>query len=680
MKSLVSILNAVAQGFLADFSGAYPHLEREFSRDYEKLALHVGNRGLGFFTLDLPSLDAILTDGLETGRLALSGPLSRAVSKKILVPAFLRGLWLRIFTSDGVLRLDPDPTSVAFIRAITCFGKKVTLTCTAPRNEAAIHEFVQIEKELPHASLEWLACSSFDGRDVRSLSFGSMHHNSARADSPAFFEDDRDRLCAEDAHLLERLDTICRDVSIGFGLFDAVEYESTRSAEGRAQGAKNGPGAVSDRSAKEEKYFFGVWPEKLQSVFPIDFFGHLSSEQGKEYVNLEHPSKLILVPKTAKTPRLIASEPSYHQWCQQVVKEFLVDGVEKVFKGDIISFSDQSRSHPLVHTGSLDGSLATIDLSSASDRLSCFVVERAFKANLSLLNAFHACRTRAISRSTTADIDTFFLKKFSTMGSALTFPVQSIFFACAALASLPGSNRLDDQLRRYKGKVRVFGDDIIVPKEGYAGLVRLLTILGLKVNRSKSFSSGRFRESCGYDAFMGYDVTPSKPRSLDPTNPAGRASMIDVSNNLFSKGYWRAARALQSALPQETAQSLPVVKMERVPNQVSRPSGPPAGPVCLSSFSASRVDHLRSRWNRDLHRTEVMCTSYTSRSQTTFTDGKDYTHQALDALSRRRDGIPGMLPSVKSGDLGRVVKAVTRERRSWVALSSLNCVSLATPN
>jgi len=60
----------------------------------------------------------------------------------------------------------------------------------------------------------------------------------------------------------------------------------------------------------------------------------------------------------------------------------------------------------------------------------------------------------------------------------------------------------------------VFGDDIIVERRFYARVHRLLDLLGLVVNAAKSFQSGLFRESCGHDYYVGYNVRPIYVRKL----------------------------------------------------------------------------------------------------------------------------------------------------------------------
>jgi hypothetical protein len=66
-----------------------------------------------------------------------------------------------------------------------------------------------------------------------------------------------------------------------------------------------------------------------------------------------------------------------------------------------------------------------------------------------------------------------------------------------------------------KTQFGVFGDDIIVKKEAYAFLVRSLTKLGFKVNDDKSFNTGPFRESCGYDWYNGHFVRGVYVTSLE---------------------------------------------------------------------------------------------------------------------------------------------------------------------
>jgi len=72
MKSLDIDAQAVLLGCLKDFQAAYPKLS-SLNRDGERLLSLMKNRGLSCFMIDLPNLDTILLNGLETGRLSLWG-------------------------------------------------------------------------------------------------------------------------------------------------------------------------------------------------------------------------------------------------------------------------------------------------------------------------------------------------------------------------------------------------------------------------------------------------------------------------------------------------------------------------------------------------------------------------------------------------------------------------------
>jgi hypothetical protein len=76
-------------------------------------------------------------------------------------------------------------------------------------------------------------------------------------------------------------------------------------------------------------------------------------------------------------------------------------------------------------------------LKSASDRISCWVIERLFRRSPSLLSALYATRTRWITQSLDKKSpEACRLRKFSTMGSAVTFPVQTILFSVLAVSSV----------------------------------------------------------------------------------------------------------------------------------------------------------------------------------------------------------------------------------------------------
>lgn len=104
------------------------------------------------------------------------------------------------------------------------------------------------------------------------------------------------------------------------------------------------------------------------------------------------------------------------------------------------------------------------------------------------------------------------LRMVSTMGNGFTFPLQTIIFASAvrAVYQLMGFPCVSPRTQ-----FGVFGDDIVVRREAYSFVCRMLAKLGFGVNVSKSFNTGPFRESCGHDYYDGHNVRGVYVRSLE---------------------------------------------------------------------------------------------------------------------------------------------------------------------
>ena len=480
-------------------------------------------------------------------------------------------------------------------------------------------------------------------------------------DLPLFKDDQLPRVHhLEDISILDNIQQVA-DIIIGsFDHLEPVSLSEKWEQDGLGTGFKHGPGAVAERKKNWEKSEFVTWPHKLEGVFPYVFCGrNATADLGDSLTNHEPASRLIAVPKTSKSPRLIAAEPVAHQWCQQLVLRFLFEQCRKQFVRDdycyFIDFADQSKSGELVLQASLDGHSATVDLSDASDRLTCWTVERIFRSNPSIVSALHAARTRYL-RDDISEVPGFLkLKKFASQGTATTFPVMSIVMLCIALgASLEGPVTWRS-IWKLRDQVRVFGDDIIIPTRGYARLVRAMDLLQLKVNTTKSYATGNFRESCGVDGYLGYDVTPVKPKTLIANSPSEVQSLIDMTNNLFRKGMWQASEAVLSLLPSRVVSTLEVSKVGT------------DGLRGLASFSGSSVLHLDKRWNPGLHRIEARVWNSFSRSTNSPREGFSAT---LDFFSRRHNLVNPRVVSEYAKT------RVTKSRRSWVPVSAEGLLSL----
>jgi hypothetical protein len=158
------------------------------------------------------------------------------------------------------------------------------------------------------------------------------------------------------------------------------------------------------------------------------------------------------------------------------------------------------------------------------------------------------------------------------MGNALTFPVQSVVFATIAIAAIlyqDGKRPSYRNVVRASRCVRVYGDDIIVRTSHSHAVVDWIHSLGLKVNTSKSFMEGNFRESCGVDAYMGVDVTPvylrvrpdtpSAEPDAEASSPEAIASLVSTSNQLWMRCLYSASAALKEEVEGRLNRRLPIV-------------------------------------------------------------------------------------------------------------------------
>lgn len=610
MKSQVSVLLHVSRGLCKDVQATYPAL-KGIDLDVQRLALYCQTRGLAFFTLDLPNLDALLLQGLEKGRLQLSGPLSRRVSKRVRVPRLFSGLWLRVFDRDACLRQEVDVNAIFFLRQLCRLGKNIVVDCSRDRVNAVMEEYHDIERQLRKPSRDWTSdyvdfYADQCGIDLRDAVPGRMA-SSEELPFPTSSEEEASK--GGDVEVLLGKVQSVSDLIIGhFAEYDPVSLSGEMEAEGEGTGFKHGPGVVAERLKGWTKSSFPFWPCKLDSTFPFEFCGKTAGDERQSPSRHEGPSVLRQVPKTAKGPRLIACEPVAHQYCQQQILSYFLREFKRNLPRDrmgnpLIELKKQSLSARLVLKASLDRSLATVDLSSASDRLSCWTVERMFRMNPSLLTALHAARTRYL-RDDVSEVKNFLiLRKFATQGTATTFPVQSLCFLFIAIGACIDGPVTVSAIRRLGNQVRVYGDDIIIPSHGYERLVRIMDALQLKVNVAKSYVSGHFRESCGTDGYMGHDVTPVSPDTLVAGGPTSCRAVVDAVNNLFVKGLWNASDSLRATIPVFVQRNLRIAATHDV------------GFVGFTSYSGSDERHLLSRWNSRLHRYEVRVWTISSQTR-----------------------------------------------------------------
>nr|QDH86543.1 MAG: RNA-dependent RNA polymerase [Leviviridae sp.] len=503
MKSLLSLWQSIA-------ADAAVQCRTSTIRDQQKIAERFEHEGQELFTLTLPEVGKEFERSLDLGR--VTDDLLSLTGAKTRFPLFLRNLFLLVFDRSGVRLLDdPSIDAIQAIRQLTLAFGKVNLPCSDARVVKAFESFIECEQSLRDAIY---VPSSEQYRDLERIS------------------------------------------SMLFGdVFSAIDREVY---EGKIK-PKHGPGATADKLMGNHKYRQGEWTLRLESIFSafenlIPSYRYIHSLDELEWLDpdAERPVRVITVPKTMKTPRIIAIEPTCMQYMQQGLMEKFVDYLESdSLVQDMIGFTDQTPNQRLACEGSLSGNLATLDLSEASDRVSIRLVQQIF------MNYGHLSEAILATRSRRADVPGFGilpLAKFASMGSALTFPIEECVFLSAIFFGI--ESKLNRRLTRkdissFRGKVRVYGDDIVVPIEFVLPVVDALELFGFKVNHNKSFWTGRYRESCGREYFDGHDVSIFRVRQLLPLHRAdvpALISTVSLRNLAYKQGYWGTARYLDSIL------------------------------------------------------------------------------------------------------------------------------------
>jgi hypothetical protein len=326
---------------------------------------------------------------------------------------------------------------------------------------------------------------------------------------------------------------------------------------------KHGPGTTAEGIKGNQKYRWLTWHERLEPYFPFLGFALPLGAAGAETSEFENvtflqegeelPVKVTPVPKTMKGPRIIAIEPACMQYTQQSLRSWLYARIERSsISGGHVLFRDQSINQTKALIGSENGSLATLDLSDASDRVPLSLVQDMFLAALGddtlLWECILACRSTYAKLPDGRVIGP--LKKFASMGSALCFPVEAMYFYTSCVEALLFAQNLPvtrETVETVSRDVHVYGDDLIVPSTYAVAIVERLQQYNCKVNSAKSFWTGRFRESCGLDAYGGRVVTPTYIRKLHPDNRRLDdvfISFVETANLFYKRGYWRTSAHL----------------------------------------------------------------------------------------------------------------------------------------
>lgn len=334
---------------------------------------------------------------------------------------------------------------------------------------------------------------------------------------------------------------------------------------------QHGPGAVAGGEKGEDKWSNPLFIHSLHRVYPYyrwwyglyDTRGlsptavrELSAWKQTRKESRRAVSKLTFVPKDSRGPRTICMEPKELMFVQQGVARNLMRTLHRRTDGHI-NFIDQTVNAELaLRSSRADGVFATVDMEDASDRVSLMLVRGVFPEwTYPYLEALRSSAVRLPDGTSWIN-----LQKYAPMGSALCFPVESVIFWAIAVHAVQLA--IDQTVAAglewdggcARDMVYVYGDDIVIHRSAVTVFRELCRKFGLKLNLRKTYVHGPFRESCGTDALMGFDVTPLKVRkdigrrSLDGNLAQ---ALCDIASECFHRDWWNTGKYLKALVERE---------------------------------------------------------------------------------------------------------------------------------
>jgi len=540
-----------------------------FDRDFATLQSRVKNEGFSFLTKTLPLLGKAVDSALVTGE--FDRPPNFKRSHGATFPAFLQVLFERVFNQDGSVKIDPCISAVKDLRQILFLVYKYEEAYNAKCIDRYLGSFTETDRLL-----------------------GWSLTNEATEKSRKILDISR-----------TLLSQVVEDV-------DVVNIYP-----------QHGPGAVATGEKNWEKMNFSRKYNCIHQVYPyytyfvanaMDLAASVSTYKTMEEIP-SGISKVVLVPKDSRGPRLICMEPLEFQWVQQGLKKNLEACIErhKLTRGHI-NFKDQEVNRELARIGSYrDSKIVTLDMKEASDRVSLWLVTELFSGT-KLLKKLLGTRTEATELPTG---EIHLLRKFAPMGSALCFPIESLVHWALSVASL---NVEGLSLKRALKAVYVYGDDIIIKGENHVPLLDHFPSFYLKFNEAKCCTTGIFRESCGMDAVLGQSVTPLKIKKQLPKNPYdanGYVSYLEYCNRLWNDAYYSSSNYLLAHV-QKIYGRVPHTRLESdCPGLFTRVIPP------------SNTHMFKKRWNSSLQRTEYRVKKVRGHDVVTPLDRCEYQRKLL---------------------------------------------------
>lgn len=302
----------------------------------------------------------------------------------------------------------------------------------------------------------------------------------------------------------------------------------------------HGPGAVFDGSRGKDKWLFDSVPGLPRAMLRSQH-GFLP-QVGEE---VDSSNRVAIVPKDFRAHRIICVERKELMFYQQGLMRVLVHAIHNhELTSSAIDFKNQSRSFRM----SRSSKYATIDLRDASDNLSLALARLLIPKEV--LKLATIARTQNIHLPDGEEVENY--STLFTMGNGLCFPFQTLIFWALSLATILREENREYLLRKSpdlasfvkKRILRVFGDDIIVPKRHFGAVCSTLSLCGLQVNTAKSCCNTPVREACGSWFYYGVDARIVRLRTHTVSTDNDWVALIQSAKLFDLNGFARTRDAI----------------------------------------------------------------------------------------------------------------------------------------
>ncbi len=504
-SSSFSVVHAYYRGLIADLSAIFPTYADRIKDDIMPFLGDVPNMIRCFAVLGKNFETALITGAPLVWDRNVFGSDSEGL------PLFLRPLFHELFHNDGLPLYRFDGDRMAIIDA----EGDVTLSLEKVQALGRILGDVVISLRailLAFSKAEDLACIKSEDEELAEF---------------------KDRITHRREISTPRGVLQCCRKSLRF-LGDGPEglHPSLAQWVSQPYGA-HGPGAVYDGSIGSEKFRLSRLVGGIDRITD-DHTGYGSL--GDPHVDVEPHSRVCIVPKDFRGHRIICIECKEAMFAQQGlwrVLQFVVEDRRSV-TSQSISFRDQAPSQRLCQSLQF----TTVDLKDASDYVSVDIARLLFPREFfKLITRFRSRSVEFPDGECVSQYDTLF-----TMGNALCFPIETLVFYALASGTLQYYFGLS--VEEAASKIRVFGDDLIVPTQYAHRVTEVLSQSGMVVNLSKYCKDTLVRESCGAWMFAGIDCRMQKIKFTEPGSIRDWIALIDTARNLNNDGFSLAALEL----------------------------------------------------------------------------------------------------------------------------------------